>query len=91
MGPGILLFHEMARLAQDNGVDTIDLGRGEQEYKTRFMTHAVPLCEGIVSRPQLWGSATVAAWQTRQWLRQQPWAQKAYQTVKSGFGLQRPG
>jgi CelD/BcsL family acetyltransferase involved in cellulose biosynthesis len=91
MGPGILLFHEMARLAQDNGVDTIDLGRGEQEYKTRFMTHAVELCEGVISRPQLWGNTTVAAWQAKQWLRQQHWARKAYQTIKSGLGLQRPG
>jgi CelD/BcsL family acetyltransferase involved in cellulose biosynthesis len=91
MSPGMLLFYEMARLAQNNGVDTIDLGRGEQEYKTRFMTHTVGLCEGIVSRPQVWGNATVATWQTKKWLRQQLWARKIYQTVKSGFGLQRPG
>lgn len=61
--PGQLLLLEMAAAAAGRGLREIDLGRGDQDYKLRLMTHATPLLEGAVSRP------TALAWARRDYLR----------------------
>ncbi len=49
-GSGIILIHEALRCANDHGLDIIDFGRGEAEYKTTFSNGATPLCEGSAER-----------------------------------------
>jgi CelD/BcsL family acetyltransferase involved in cellulose biosynthesis len=46
--PGLVLLLEMARAAADQGVGTVDLGRGADPYKARFATGAVPLAQGRI-------------------------------------------
>jgi CelD/BcsL family acetyltransferase involved in cellulose biosynthesis len=55
--PGILLLVELARAAPASGIEVIDLGTGEQAYKTRLATGAVNVVWGRVERPSL-----VAVW-----------------------------
>jgi CelD/BcsL family acetyltransferase involved in cellulose biosynthesis len=71
--PGLALLHSLARAGSTLGIDFIDLGRGDQPYKSRFMTTAVSLMEGFVCRPaglehlvmparKLWRSRTLQCW-----------------------------
>ena len=46
LSPGIVMLEQMARSAQPLGLTMIDLGKGEEAYKQRFMTGAVALAEG---------------------------------------------
>ena len=48
--PGLVLLLEMSRAAEGLGITTIDLGKGEQRYKSAFATGEVALAEGFVSR-----------------------------------------
>jgi len=67
--PGVILLAELARAAPALGVETIDLGKGDSDYKRRFSTDAVPLIEGRIERPSL-----LMAWRTarRLWRRLRP-------------------
>lgn len=47
--PGTILLLETARAAADRGVLRLDLGRGDEDYKTRLMTGAAVLGEGSVA------------------------------------------
>ena len=46
--PGTLLLLEMARAAPGLGIRYIDLGRGDEDYKTRFATARVPIARGAI-------------------------------------------
>ena len=64
--PGVILLAELARAAPGLGIDTIDLGKGDADYKRRFATGGVQLLEGRIERPSL-----LAIWRTarRLWRR----------------------
>ncbi|HKP73414.1 MAG TPA: GNAT family N-acetyltransferase [Pyrinomonadaceae bacterium] len=47
--PGLILLLEMARSAESLGVRLIDLGRGDDLYKRRFMNAATTIAEGAVA------------------------------------------
>lgn len=47
---GILLLLEIARHAHEHGVSSIDLGRGDEGYKSKFANDATELCEGSIER-----------------------------------------
>ncbi len=47
--PGNILLLRMAEAAPPLGITTIDLGKGEQDYKKRFANKTVPIAEGYVS------------------------------------------
>jgi CelD/BcsL family acetyltransferase involved in cellulose biosynthesis len=49
--PGILLLLRMAEHATSLGLGTIDLGRGDERYKSSMGNRAVPLIEGHVELP----------------------------------------
>lgn len=49
--PGIQLLLAMAEAAPALGVDRIDLGRGDEPYKARFRSQAVPMTAGLVEVP----------------------------------------
>ncbi|MEI7912071.1 MAG: GNAT family N-acetyltransferase [Verrucomicrobiota bacterium] len=47
--PGNILLVKMAEIAPKLGITTIDLGKGEQDYKKRFANRTIPVAEGCVS------------------------------------------
>jgi len=46
--PGTTLLAKMITTATSLGITTLDLGPGEEHYKTRFMNSFVPIASGIV-------------------------------------------
>ena len=51
--PGLILLLKMAESAQSLGIRTIDLGKGEADYKRSFMSGSVAIAEGRVELPSL--------------------------------------
>jgi len=51
--PGSILLLEIARAAESQGIRRIDLGKGEETYKTWFSTGAIALASGIVGESPL--------------------------------------
>lgn len=53
--PGILLLLEMMAGAPKLGIDVLDFGRGDNDYKLRILNRRVPLIEGsVVANPMIW-------------------------------------
>ncbi len=53
--PGILLLLEMMAGAPKIGINLIDFGRGDNDYKLRISNRRVPLIEGTaVANPMIW-------------------------------------
>jgi len=50
LGPGWILLRELVAAAPALGVERIDLGRGEDEYKRRAKTGETWVCQGLVTR-----------------------------------------
>ncbi len=72
--PGMSLFVRMAEEAEQLGLRTIDLGRGEERYKWSLASGSVEVCEGSVSRRSL-GTLLRSGWrQTRDWVNRSPLA-----------------
>ena len=53
---GIILLLRMAEAAAQTGLQTVDLGKGDSQYKLRLMTGAAALSEGQVCLPSAWGA-----------------------------------
>lgn len=49
-GSGMVLLDEIARCAQSENIAMIDLGRGEDRYKSKFKNSETQLCEGSIER-----------------------------------------
>jgi CelD/BcsL family acetyltransferase involved in cellulose biosynthesis len=47
---GIILLLRVARAAADEGIVSIDLGKGDALYKERVMTASTPVGEGSIER-----------------------------------------
>jgi CelD/BcsL family acetyltransferase involved in cellulose biosynthesis len=58
--PGWLLFMRMAEGAADCGLQHLDLGKGDEEYKRSLKTGDLPLAEGWVQRRSLGALARAA-------------------------------
>ena len=54
--PGIILLFRLAEVLAGQGLNLIDLGKGEDPYKQRVMTGVVALREGFVEQPSLLAS-----------------------------------
>ena len=61
--PGTILLERMARAAPDLGLTTIDLGKGDALYKSRFANGGVELATGVAGRPSA-ATALLAAERT---------------------------
>jgi CelD/BcsL family acetyltransferase involved in cellulose biosynthesis len=61
LAPGRILLLEMIRAAAAAGVSRIELGAGDEGYKSRFANSSVPVAAGFVGRPSL------ALWGRRLW------------------------
>ena len=46
--PGMFLWMEIAKVAPSLGITRIDLGKGTEPYKARFMSGSIPVAEGRV-------------------------------------------
>lgn len=46
--PGMVMLYRLAREAAENGITRIDLGRGEESYKSRFANGSIAIAEGAV-------------------------------------------
>lgn len=46
--PGLILLLELAAHCAEEGIEHIDLGRGDERYKTAFASGATVLCEGSI-------------------------------------------
>ena len=66
--PGLALLHSLARAGSAMGVDLIDLGRGDHDYKLRFMTDAISLMEGFVCRPTGLQRLVIPSRELRKWV-----------------------
>jgi CelD/BcsL family acetyltransferase involved in cellulose biosynthesis len=55
--PGAIMLMDLARRAVEVGVTTVDLGKGEDPYKSSFANAEVPLLEGSAVRRNLAGFA----------------------------------
>ena len=74
--PGLIMLMRLAEQGSQEGLDLIDLGRGLQDYKTRFCTKSVALGEGAVSRPPALASAVMAAQQIKGKIKSNPQVQR---------------
>ncbi len=82
-GPGSMLLFEAARLAADAGVTAIDLGKGEEKYKTGFSSGAMTLIEGRVVRSRLTRAADDSWRSVRRWLKTSPLGAPARSAAKA--------
>lgn len=55
--PGLILMLKMVQAAESQGIQIIDLGKGDEGYKQRVMNGTVPLAEGSVEIPSLISTA----------------------------------
>lgn len=82
LSPGLLHLHELARHAAHTGLPWVDMGRGETPLKQRFMTGAVPLCEGLVTHPAWLAPLLLQGRLTRQALREVPWLKRHWDRLR---------
>jgi CelD/BcsL family acetyltransferase involved in cellulose biosynthesis len=75
--PGLILLVEVAKVAEALGVQRIDLGKGAKDYKSSFMSGAIPLAEGSVAVSP-WVRLVRHGWhRTRTWMRSSRWGAPA--------------
>jgi CelD/BcsL family acetyltransferase involved in cellulose biosynthesis len=65
--PGLTLFLRLAEEAPHLGIRKIDLGRGEERYKSSLATNTVELGEGSITTPSL------ATWLRSSWRQTRDW------------------
>ena len=78
---GVLLLHIAKALSKDN-VEYIDLGKGEDAYKTKFSNGQIGLVEGSVMVPSLTASRVKIKRQFIKYLRTSTMLKPAKQTYK---------
>jgi CelD/BcsL family acetyltransferase involved in cellulose biosynthesis len=67
--PGQILLIMFARIAQSLGIGRVDLGRGEMNYKQRFVSGATTVAEGGVSIHPMRRALRRGWHRTRSWVR----------------------
>lgn len=75
--PGSVLFHESLRQAGQIGMRRLDFGKGDERYKQRLMTGAVPVAEGAVDRRAASSLARRGWYGLRSFVRSSKWGQEA--------------
>jgi CelD/BcsL family acetyltransferase involved in cellulose biosynthesis len=65
--PGLLLLVKMAEAAPGMGLTTIDLGKGDSKYKSRFANNSSPLLQGFAATGAI--VSTINHW----WRRADEW------------------
>ncbi len=70
--PGALLLLYTAEAAAQAGMQVLDLGKGDDVYKSSFADSSLPLVEGCVTRPALRTAARDARLTAARWLKTTP-------------------
>lgn len=70
--PGLVLWMEVARAADELGIRRIDFGKGAGQYKTSLMSGAVQVAEGSVACNPAYRLWRHGARQAREWVRSSP-------------------
>ncbi|MEM7810777.1 MAG: GNAT family N-acetyltransferase [Planctomycetota bacterium] len=71
--PGSLLLMESARVGPVEGVRRIDLGRGDERYKSAFGDGVDRVAECVLTRNAWRGSSAKIVFAGKRWLRRSPW------------------
>ena len=75
--PGAFLFLRMAQEAERLGITKIDLGKGDERYKTSLASSSTELLEGSVRAPAV-GLLVRDGWRTaRDWMNARGWSKAA--------------
>ncbi len=72
--PGALLLLKLAEKLADSGINTIDLGKGDDTYKSSFATDQILLAEGSVQLPSITTQIRKAKVATNNFLYDSPYA-----------------
>lgn len=80
--PGMVMLYLLAQAAAENGVTRIDLGRGDEGYKSRFANGALLLSEGAAESRLLPRLARRVWYASRETVRQTSFAQPAQSFVR---------
>lgn len=67
--PGSILLLEMAQAASERGIGRLDLGKGDDPYKSSFATGSEPVWEGLVTVNPWQHALAVGGFQFKQWAR----------------------
>lgn len=87
--PGGLLLLKVAEEISGQGITCIDLGKGDDAYKSWFTTGSIPLAEGSVMLPSLATSIRKARTASDAFLRHSPLALPVRAPVKAAKKLKR--
>lgn len=80
--PGTALLLFILQHAAAHGVTSIDLGKGDDEYKLTLANESLPLAEGIIETRYL-AAAFRHGWdRTRDWVRQSPLREHARTPIR---------
>ena len=85
--PGIRLLMLTAEEAARQGHRLLDLGKGEEAYKTIFSDHETQLLEGALARSAAASSITLAPYRAARWMLSTPAGQWLRPWVRRARGL----
>lgn len=85
--PGMLLLMEIFRAAESLGIRRVDLGKGPEAYKQRFMTDASRVYEGTIDASTMVSSMRHGWWRTKDWVRASRLANTARASLKLVRGV----
>jgi CelD/BcsL family acetyltransferase involved in cellulose biosynthesis len=85
--PGSQLLLELFRAAESLGIRRIDLGKGPEAYKRRFMTDTVPVYEGAIDANPVVSSVRRRWWHTKDWVRKSQLATAARTSARLSRGI----
>ncbi|MGW8256189.1 MAG: GNAT family N-acetyltransferase [Thermoguttaceae bacterium] len=70
--PGLIFWMLLIKAPEMRSIRRIDLGKGPEEYKTHFMSDAIPVAEGRVDSKAVSGAVRRQCHRAYHWLRQTP-------------------
>jgi len=80
--PGLIFLMRLAEAVEPLGIQRMDMGRGDEEYKKSFASNYIPVIEGTVDRSRIAHALRNAKYQAREWVRTSPLGQPARQVVQ---------
>ncbi|TFZ00181.1 GNAT family N-acetyltransferase [Ramlibacter humi] len=87
LSPGLVMLVETARAAAGEGHRLLDLGKGDEPYKSQMADTAMPLVEGLAARPTALTAARHLRKRVGAWLRTSRWARPALPLLQRLRGL----
>jgi CelD/BcsL family acetyltransferase involved in cellulose biosynthesis len=67
--PGLIMNLELAKHAAEKGIQRVDLGKGNETFKTSLGSAAIPVAEGAVELNPLRHTTRSLWFQAREWIR----------------------